>query len=558
MAGIPLSQNTMPNENPSPTLPPGNIIQPIGLSPNNFTAGQVKEGMDYARNAGWSDAEISDYAAKNNITAGQLGAAGGNVQGYADHLAGYHKAQGGDLMGVDADNTYAAAKQYGFDDATIARSINSTYALPTKLDAGSVNKFGNHVTNTRVADALNALQPGQPFNFAGGSLTKNADTGELTYIDANGQRSSLAVGTGTSVAGGAPLDAGNAKIANWLGSRSPQARQALLDAGIDPDAYRPFTGTINEGGIRNPLLGDTSPANRTPGSTSAIGALQGAALASANAPGQAGRPGQARNQAWDANGNTAYNLTNKYMDFNHPLVQQAMTQARQAFAARGLENSSMAEQAALQAAYNVAQQMASQDAGIAAQYGLQGNQIAGQQSLQDQQLLFQGGENALNRQQQQELQTQQLTVQERQAGLSREQATQLAQMQIGSAERENALGRMQQQNLQTQQLAEQRFSTITSAENAAAQLKSNNEISMRQLDLSDRQLNNTIDQAKTQLKNNQFLSFASMVNGAMGLKDFSADAKANMMNTIADMYGVPRFQFGNGGAATGAMAPGAV
>ena len=230
-------------------------------------------------------------------------------------------------------DAYTAGRKAGLNPDQIARQVNATYGTSWS---------GNDLVNDYEQASQKALA-GQGYGYT-------------TYAGGNGR-----VGGGqTGIYGVGLLGSGSPQAASQLGG------QARLPAGtVVPD--RPWDPNGPNFGGNQPAPGSSSGktvggagSGNTGAGTGGAGSGQGSST-SLNAGGSQHSSG-AFVQGVDYNTATVEGRVANLLDQNSRVIQQAGNRARAAFAQRGLLNSSMAEEAAMEAMTTKAIEIAGPDA----------------------------------------------------------------------------------------------------------------------------------------------------------------------------------------------------
>lgn len=526
---------------------------------NTYSDSDLQNTYKQFKDSGGTDEQVYNWAKQNNVSADALGRAGANVQGYGNYLTQDYKDHGGATDAAGAANYYGAAKNYGFNDQQIANSLNNTYKLPTGFNAQQVSQAGQgainnlyaqnvvgagsndaqmrdiatksglsnqqfdyarqNYVNDNVGRVVNGMQSGQNYQFAGGTLTR--DQYGLTFTDASGKRGQLGLGgnDGSLAPSGQTSGAG---VANWLANNFSGTRDALVAAGMNPDAYNPnLQGNWNantdsgNAGSADTYSGASGTSSGSSGATGLLPSLglPGSTINTKNLMGGAGDYAQGQNGAFlsQTNGNALVsNQMQGLLDPNNPLMQRAMARANEAANARGLLNSSIATQSGQAAMIDAAMPIAQADAAtnqsnnaasVAAlnQYGLTNLNASNSMALNQQQNQFTAAQNALSRQQTADLQAQNLGF----------QGTQ------------NALNRQQSQ---------QQFDANNAFQQA--QLAANNDNTHAQLLENQRQYNANAAYLQQTLGNTAATTYSNQIAGVLENRDLDATGKQNAIQHI--------------------------
>jgi len=147
------------------------------------------------------------------------------------------------------------------------------------------------------------------------------------------------------------------------------------------------------------------------------------------------------------------------MDMNNPIIQQAMTQAKQHQLANGTLNSSMAETAGLNAAYNTILPIATADAGTNAKAGSYNADIKNQTNIANAQMATTLTNTSMNNASAQAI-----------AGMNSETSKSIAQL---NSETQTNINKLDNQNKLAMQTLGNQNQTLLSTNQQAAQLFSN-------------------------------------------------------------------------------------
>ena len=306
--------------------------------------GIIGAAMDSAK----MNSDISGYWGGSK--AGDTGAWGaGKITRNADGSATYTDSKGTNY-GLNSTMDAAQLASISPEIANILKANYGFTAPPVQMPAQSASAPSSPASNNAhmyndISNYWNVSKAGDSQAWGAGQLQRNADN-SATYTDATGRQYRL-----DSTMDAAQLARMNPEIANTLKTNYGFS---------NPTGYSP---------------------QQLPSSFTAPPTTQAINTAGYSAT-QAASPTQ-----WKVDQNqTAHGLLTKYLDPSNPIIQQAMGQAAMAANARGLQNSSMAAQGGMEAAYNAMVPIANADAATYAKAAAYNADAANQVNLKNAEL----------------------------------------------------------------------------------------------------------------------------------------------------------------------------